>query len=241
MSGTANTAYFLVFDATTNIVTNYGATTPSMLPSIVAAANAVQITAQTYNILLTGGTFLWLGGRLQVITSQSVPLSDSQAAATAIVDAQAETCRLLFITAGFGMQLTYIEKQREAAAFMAAYPSHAAFAAASPAPASWQYPLIFNEIGITGATAWDVAQVFMQNYQNWLIIGAAIERLRLTAHATIAAATSVSAINAATQVPWLTAAGGAALVEAAYAAANPTVVVSAAALTIRGGIATATG
>jgi hypothetical protein len=237
MSGTTSTAYYLVFDATTNIVTNFGATTPSMLPSILAAANAVQIPVQTYNVLLTGGTYLWLNGRLQIITAQAAPLSESQAGAIAIVDAQAETCRLQFITPGFGMQLTYIEKQREGSAFLAAFPTAAAFAAASPSPAAWQYPLIYNEIGITGATAWEVAEVFQQNYKNWLIIGGAIERLRLAAHAAIGAATSVAGVNAATLVAWPTVAQGAAMV----AAANPSVGIGAANLSISAGVAVATG
>lgn len=200
MSG-SGTVYYLI-TAATNEVMQYGNTTLALWPSFEQASGAQQINSVQYALLLAGGRYLYLNAQLTPIPSSTFPLVEAQTAASTSIDLDAEQARLQFITPGFGMQLAYIEKQREGAAFMAAYPTAAALAAASVQPTSTEYPMLFAEIGITAPNAYGVATVYMQEYQLWQIAGAAIEKIRLTSKAAIAAATTMNAIAAAMNVTW---------------------------------------
>ncbi len=202
MSGSTSLIYYLVFDQTSLQVTTFGAITPTMYGSIAAAANAVQITKTNYDLLSAGGSYLWVNNQLVIVPRGVLDLKSARMGAAAIIDAQAEQARLQYISPGFGMMLTYGEKTREAREFLAAYPTDADYAAASPAPTAADYPLIFGEVGITAPDAWGVATVFINRFNQWVIIGAEIERQRLTAKAALADTSTIQEIAALTNVPW---------------------------------------
>lgn len=112
-------------------------------------------------------------------------------AAAQRIDADAEAARLRYITGGSGQAMTYQQKAAEAAA---------ALAATDPDPAD--YPLIVAEIGITAPTLLEVATVIDGAYQQWRVVGAAIEALRLGGKAAVAAAMTVEDVQAAADITW---------------------------------------
>lgn len=114
-----------------------------------------------------------------------------QAAAVLRIDDAAEALRLRFIAAGYGMMLSYQNKVRVADAWEQA---------GSPEPATG-FPNILAEVGITGATAAEVVQVWRDKNAEWQQLDAAIEAARLGAKKTVDAQTdpvaAVAAIAAA--------------------------------------------
>ena len=104
------------------------------------------------------------------------------------VNAAVGAARATHLTALPGQEMLYLEKRAEAAAY----------AALDPAPATLDdFPLIAAEIGITGADAWQVAQVWLNRAALLTTVAAGLENLRLGATAAIAAATDEAAIAAA--------------------------------------------
>lgn len=91
-----------------------------------------------------------------------------------LVNAAAEKERLKYITSGQGQAMTYTEKRDQARAFLAAE---------DPDPAD--YPMIANEVGITAATAREVAEVIAGRYAAWKAIGEEIEKVRMIANKAI--------------------------------------------------------
>ncbi|QND39597.1 hypothetical protein HB771_21695 [Rhizobium leguminosarum bv. viciae] len=76
-----------------------------------------------------------------------------KAALKAAIDAAAETERREYITAGAGQALIYAENADEAGAYLEA-----------AAPVDEDYPLLPAEIGITGATTAEVANVINASF-----------------------------------------------------------------------------
>jgi hypothetical protein len=134
---------------------------------------------------------------MQVLTrsaaSKSAILnSQKQAAQEALAVAVGET-RARFITSIPGQELTYIEKERQALAFLAASPAPdpidpAQFAA---------FKFVFEEVGITGQTPYQVALVIAYMAGRWRDVGPLIERERLAATAAIDGAQDPDQIEAA--------------------------------------------
>ena len=119
-------------------------------------------------------------------------IAAAKAAATAEVDSQAEVTRLLYVTPGSAQALVYEAKRHEAISFMADQ---------SPDPAD--YPLLGAEVGITAATLAEVADAVLAMAAQWRSVAAEIERLRLGAKAAISAATTISAVRAASSgIAW---------------------------------------
>lgn len=114
------------------------------------------------------------------------PLDPLKAALKARLDADAETERLKYVTAGAGQAMTYQQKATEAADCLA-----------DPDPDAANYPLLAAEIGITGATLIDVATVINGQHQAWRFIGAAIEAARLGGKQAVDAAETVEDAQAA--------------------------------------------
>ncbi|WP_321829737.1 hypothetical protein [Thalassovita sp.] len=134
---------------------------------------------------------------MQVLTrsaaSKSAILnSQKQAAQEALAVAVGET-RARFITSIPGQELTYIEKERQALAFLAAT---AEPDPADPADAA-AFAFVFQEVGITGQTALKVAQLIAFKAEQWRGLGPLIERERLAASAAIDAAQDQGQIEAA--------------------------------------------
>jgi hypothetical protein len=125
-------------------------------------------------------------------------LSTLQKAACVAVDQQAETCRMQYITAGAGQSLTYQQKQAQATAFLAQYPTDAD--AVSAVASNW--PLLANEVGITASDLWGVAHTVSTLAQQWMSVAAQIETLRLGAKKAILAATSGKGVAQAAAVAW---------------------------------------
>ncbi|MEC8197347.1 MAG: hypothetical protein VX228_13795 [Pseudomonadota bacterium] len=134
---------------------------------------------------------------MQVLTrsaaSKSAVLNaQKRAAKRALAEAVGET-RARFITSIPGQELTYIEKERQALALLAATPE--------PDPAdpadSAAYAFIFQEVGVTALTPYQVAQVIAHMAEAWRGLGPLIERERLAASAAIDAAQDPAQIEAA--------------------------------------------
>ncbi len=124
----------------------------------------------------------------QLIDGMEVPtaLADLKVQLKTSIDVQAEEARLNYITPGTGQAMTYQQKASEAARFLAA-----------TNPVASDYPLLTAEVGITAADIGGVAQVVSAAYAQWQVIGAAIENVRLGTKATIEAAATEDAANAA--------------------------------------------
>lgn len=119
-------------------------------------------------------------------------LAAAKAEATARVDAEAEATRLLYVTPGSAQALVYEAKRHEAISL-----------AADPSPDPADYPLLSAEIGITAPTLAEVGDAVLEMAGQWRAIAAQIERLRLTAKAGIAAATTIGAVHAASSgIAW---------------------------------------
>ncbi|MGG7535360.1 hypothetical protein [Rhizobium sp. 12,4] len=143
----------------------------------------------------------FINGVLQDMTAEEeaafeagrvVDLPALKSALKAVIDATAETERLKYITPGAGQALTYAQKADQAQAYLAAV-----------APVDADYPLLVAEIGITGASAAEVANVIKANFAAWQMIGAAIEATRLgTKQAIDAAAAELEARAAFEAAQW---------------------------------------
>lgn len=121
-----------------------------------------------------------------------VDLEAVKSTCKAMIDAAAETERLKYITAGAGQAMTYQQKIEEVRAL-----------AQDAEPEAANYPLLSAEIGITAPTLADVASAVLAAYQQWQVIGAAIERARLAGKAAVAASeTAEAAMDVSTSVVW---------------------------------------
>ena len=154
-----------------------------------ARADAIEITDAQYEEALTA---MMDGKAISIVGGFSViELVERKRLASTQIDEAAEAARLRYITGGSGQAMTYQQKAAEAAA---------ALAATDPDPAD--YPLIVAEIGITAPTLLEVATVIDGAYQQWRVVGAAIEALRLGGKAAVAAAMTVEDVQVAADITW---------------------------------------
>lgn len=128
----------------------------------------------------------------------TVDVAAAKAAACAKIDADAESTRLKFVTPGSGQAAVYLQKQNEANSFLAKYPD--ATTAASAIATDW--PLMNAEVDITASTLFGVAQSVQTTSSQWTAIAAQIENLRLGGKQKVNNATTIAAINAATNITW---------------------------------------
>lgn len=105
-----------------------------------------------------------------------------KAEAKAQVDMAAEAARQRFITSGAGQAMVYQQKVAEARAFQAG--------------GTGSFPHLTAEVGITAATAAEVAAVVLAMEAAWLGISAAIEATRLAAKRDLAAAGDLAEVEA---------------------------------------------
>jgi len=108
-----------------------------------------------------------------------------QASAEATIDAQADALLAPYMTLTPGRAMTYMAKEAQATAFMAAE---------NPDPAD--FPLISGEVGITGDTAQAVAETILAMSRAWHAMGAAIETVRLAAKKQVLEAQTPEAVQA---------------------------------------------
>lgn len=128
---------------------------------------------------------------MSIIKIKADTLNDLRAAAKAAVDTAAEAYRLTYITGGAGQAMAYQQKLEEAKAYLADTSLTAA-----------ECPHVFAEVGLTGQTAWEVAQVVVNLHAIWQIKSADIERKRLAAKMAIDTAEAAEAISALATVDW---------------------------------------
>ena len=99
--------------------------------------------------------------------------------------------RSLFITDAPGQQMTYLAKQTEFKELLVMVEE--------PADPSI-FPFLFAEIGITGTSITEVAQIVLNLAHQWGLIGSSLEKIRMGTNAQIALAqtrTELLAIDAA--------------------------------------------
>lgn len=107
--------------------------------------------------------------------------------AIAYVTAHRNRIRQKFITPITGQEMIYIEKEKEAAGFMAV----------SPEPTDLTpYPFTAAEIGITATTAYGVAQVYLNLAAYWRVVGPQLEGLCLGSVVGLEQATTQAEVNA---------------------------------------------
>lgn len=95
--------------------------------------------------------------------------------------------RRMLITDLPGQDMIYLRKEQEGRAYLAA----------SPEPTDLSsYPLLTAEVGITAPTAHQVAMIWVQLADMWVIAAAQIEAYRLTIGAQIQAASTFEALTA---------------------------------------------
>lgn len=112
------------------------------------------------------------------------PLDQIRHQAGAVVDAAAETARLLFLTPGAGQAMTYQQKEVEADAILS-----------DGAPSATDYPFLAACIGVDGDTLAEVGSVIRARRDAWVLAGAQIEQTRLHAKQAIRAATTPAEID----------------------------------------------
>lgn len=108
-----------------------------------------------------------------------------QAQAEAFIDSQADALLAPYMTLTPGRAMTYLAKEAQATAFLAAE---------NPDPAA--YPLIAGEVGITADTPKAVAETILAMSRAWHAMGAAIESVRLTAKKKTREATTAGEVQA---------------------------------------------
>lgn len=102
------------------------------------------------------------------------------------IDAAAEAIRLRYITPGSGQAMAYLQKHKEAVAFLADEQIEEA-----------EIPAIVAEVGITGTTKYEVAQVIVNMEAIWRQASAQIDSARLAAKNAVSAAATQQDIEAA--------------------------------------------
>ncbi len=121
--------------------------------------------------------------------------------AYAAIDSAAETCRLQYMTPGYGQAMVYLQKLAEAQRFITAYPTAGSPGVPTVAdPVDW--PFVSAELNINGSSMWAVADTIVTTAQAWLTVAPQVETLRLSAKRAVTAAMTQAAIAAAQSVSW---------------------------------------
>jgi hypothetical protein len=183
---------YAVLDGQNNVLTYGWMPVAQWLSAMPAGAIAIT-DAQLRMMVMTPGSYIFTNGTLALVPTPPSIAAVQEASRTQI-DAAAERCRGQFITSGLGQMLVYQAKAAQASAFLAAYPTDAAAASATINPNNW--PLLQDEIGITGPDLWSVAAAVAAIQAAWLAIAAMIEQIRLGTKAAINKATDATTISA---------------------------------------------
>lgn len=122
---------------------------------------------------------------------QAETLTDVKRRLCSQIDVAAETARAAFITPGAGQAMTYQAKADEARRL-----------ADDDAPDASKYPLLSAEVGITKPTLAEVGELVRRAHSQWLVVGGAIEAIRLGAKAAIEAAETAESAAIVANVAW---------------------------------------
>lgn len=116
-------------------------------------------------------------------------LAELRAHARAVIDAEAETARLRYVTPGAGQAMTYQDKRAQATAFQSA---------GEPEDLT-PYPFIAAEAEALSMSPSAAAQAILDTSALWLLVGAQIEGARMGGKRAAAEATTRAEIIAAQQ------------------------------------------
>jgi hypothetical protein len=117
--------------------------------------------------------------------ANQIPLVDLQTNARRIIDQTAESVRLQYVTPGSSQAMTYQEKGDEAADYVAnGYPVDLS-----------SYPFIQAEVNATGKTSTAAADDILTQKSAWIVVGAAVEEVRIGGKINIDAATDEAEID----------------------------------------------
>ena len=105
--------------------------------------------------------------------------------------------RASFVTVIPAQDMVYLEKAAEARRFLTAYPTPADVPAEISADPELGYPFVLAEVGITAATAFEIATVYVVGAAAFRAAGAALETVRLGTVAAVEASETPAAIDAA--------------------------------------------
>lgn len=132
---------------------------------------------------------------VRVWTEVAQPLANLKSALAEQIDAEAERCRMAYVTPGTGMAMTYREKLEQAEHVIAG--GQAAADAMSAEAAKSAYPTLAASVGIEGATLWACAQIVWGKYQIWAQISHEIEKSRLAGKKAVSDAADAAAARLA--------------------------------------------
>jgi hypothetical protein len=121
--------------------------------------------------------------KVSAAQASAAALEDHRAAALARIRQVSGETRARYISVIPGQEMIYLAKEAEASAFVAGEPG--------------DYPFLSAEVGETGETLDQVAQVVLNLAAGWRMIGANIEALRVRANAAVLAAETIAEIDAA--------------------------------------------
>lgn len=117
---------------------------------------------------------------------REVPTDAQRAAAQETIQRLRGDLRARHITVLPGQDMVYLVKRAEAIDFLA-----------HPDPTPALFPDVYNEVGVTAATAYEVVQVWLNMNDMWRQISRVIEKATLKASDLVGAATSTAQIDAA--------------------------------------------
>lgn len=150
-----------------------------------------------------GGTPVYEVGASEVTRTWVTPsLADVKAEALQVIDAQAETARLKYITSGSGQAMIYDAKQVEAREILFDPAATAAADAMDSATLKATYPMIWASIPANGATPSAVASEVQAQALAWASKGAEIEKARLDAKAAVSLAVTYEQVALSRVVSW---------------------------------------
>ena len=111
------------------------------------------------------------------------------------VAADAEACRLKFVTPGSGKAMTYLEKHNQASAVLEL--GEAAANALTTEQCQQQFPTLAASVGVEAPALWSCAQIIIARYEAWATVSYAIERAELAGKKAISDASDAAAARAA--------------------------------------------
>jgi hypothetical protein len=117
--------------------------------------------------------------------THGLTLEDFKSAAKLNIDNMAEAVRLQYVTPGSSQSMVYQEKGDEAADYVAAgYPVDLS-----------SYPFIQAEVNATGKTSADAADDILAQKSAWIVVGAAVEEVRIGGKINIDAAADEAEVD----------------------------------------------
>lgn len=123
-------------------------------------------------------------------TSKALELNGCKDNAKDAVYKRMDQIRSQFITPIAGQDMIYMAKEAEALAYVAATTE-------PNTVAGWEqdYPFIAGEVGSTGSSPYEVAQVYLNLAAQWRYIGSQLEKVRIETIQAIGTAQSETAVD----------------------------------------------